>query len=306
VTDTGESLHKMSDNLAPMLPGCRRIPWNDLATLEEELRHEDVAALILEPVQGTTVRPLPAPYLHAAQTLCSRHGALLIADEVLTGVGRTGRFFACEHAGIAPDMLLLSKALSGGCVPVGALLVRAELHAKAYATTSAFVHGSTFGENDFGMAAALATLQVIDEEQLVERSARVGARLLEGLRALQSRYDMVVDVRGAGLLIGIELAAPQAWGLRLSGSVLQRRGLLGHLLAMQLLVHHRVLASTGARNNVLRLHPPLTVGDRDADRILTSIELVLQSSYRFPDGIGRFVLAEVLRQAARHSRAGTP
>src|SRR5436190_3278520 len=269
VTDTGESLRKMGAGLGPLLPGCDRIGWHDLDALETELARNDVAALIVEPIQGASVRSLSATYLHSALNRCHKHGAVLIADEILTGVGRTGAFLAFDHAGIAPDMVLLSKALSGGCVPIGALLVRSELHARAYDSMSAFVHGSTFGENDFGLAAALTTLQILDEEGLITNAARQGARLIDGLKGLAERYDMIAEVRGAGLLIGIELTAPRTWGMRISGAILQRRGLLGHLMMMQLLTKHRILASTGARNNVLRLHPPLTISEADVTHVLT-------------------------------------
>jgi len=299
VTDTGESLRKMGAGLGPLLPGCDRIAWNDLQPLAAELARNDVAALIVEPIQGATLRSLSAGYLRGAVDLCHRHGAVFIADEILSGVGRTGAFLACGHAGIVPDMVLLSKALSGGCVPVGALLVRSELHARAYDSMSAFVHGSTFGENDFGLAAALTILQLLDEEDLIGNAARQGARLLDGLKTLGERFDMIAEVRGSGLLVGVELTAPRSWGTRISGAMLQRRGLLGHLMMMQLLTKHRILASTGARNNVLRFHPPLTIADADITHVLTSFESILQDTYRFPDGIGRFLVAQALRLAAR-------
>lgn len=294
VTDTGESLKKMSLGFEPLLPGCFRLRREDVDQLEQELTRGDVAALILEPVQGATAKPLSSTYLKAARELCTRHGCVLIVDEVLTGLGRTGRFLACEHDGIVPDMLLLSKALSGGCVPVGALIVREDLHAQAYNHQGAFVHGSTFGENDFGMAAALATLDALDAGDLVANAHRQGQALTDGLRALQQRFEMIADVRGRGLLIGVEFSSPRAWGSRLTGAVLRRRGLLGHLMTLQLLIKHRVMASTGARNNVLRLHPPLTLSDADVQTILNAFAAVLEDTYRFPDGIGRFILSRVL------------
>ena len=294
VTDTGESLKKMSQGFGPLVPGCLRIRREDADQLAEELNRGDVAAVILEPVQGATVKPLSAEYLRKVRDLCTGHGTILIADEVLTGLGRTGRFLACEHSGIIPDMLLLSKALSGGCVPVGALMVRQELHAKAYSHMGSFVHGSTFGENDFGMAAALATLDVLDAENLIANARRQGQALVAGLLALQQRFEMIKDVRGEGLLIGVEFSSPRAWGSRLTGAVLRRRGLLGHLMTLQLLMKHRVLASTGARNNILRLHPPLTLSSADVQTILAAFESILHDTYRFPDGIGRFILSRVL------------
>ena len=294
VSDTGDSLKKMSQGFEPLLPGCTQIRRDDAEQLAQELGREDVAALVFEPVQGATAKPLSAQYLRTARDLCTRYGTVLIADEVLTGLGRTGRFLACEHSGIVPDMLLLSKALSGGCVPVGALMVREDLHAKAYSHQGAFVHGSTFGENDFGMAAALATLDALESGDLIANARQQGNALLEGLRGLQKRFEMIADVRGEGLLIGIEFSSPRAWGSRLTGAVLRRRGLLGHLMLLQLLIKHHVIASTAARNNVLRFHPPLTLSSADVATILTAFESVLEDTYRFPDGIGRFILSRVL------------
>jgi ornithine--oxo-acid transaminase len=193
------------DGFGPLLPGCDPVPFGDANALKKELERGDVAAFVVEPVQGKGVN-IPAPdYLRTAQELCRAAGALLCCDEVQTGLGRTGRFLALEHWGLDPDIVCLSKALSGGLVPIGAVLVsRAAFDRVFDGMERAVRHGSTFGGNDLAAAAALATLGVLDREGLVERSARMGELLLELTRPLVDRYDVVSDVRGLGLMWAIE------------------------------------------------------------------------------------------------------
>src|SRR3989440_2992192 len=158
----------------PLLPGCDPIAFGDLEALRRELEAGDVAAFVVEPVQGKGVNLPPQPYLTGAQELCRGAGALFVCDEVQTGVGRTGRFLALEHWGLQPDVICLAKALSGGFVPVGAVLVSRAAHAGVFdGMERAVRHGSTFGGNDLAAAAALATLRVLDREGLVERAARL-------------------------------------------------------------------------------------------------------------------------------------
>src|SRR5436190_7467634 len=163
------------DRFAPFLPGCEEVPFGDMAALEREVAQGDVAAFVFEPVIGHGVH-IPAPdWLPRAQELCRRHGTLLVADEVQTGLGRTGSFLAVEHWGVEPDLVTLSKALSGGYVPVGAVLASRDVFDSVFdSMRHAVAHGSTFGPNDLASAAGLATLSVLDDEALVERSARLG------------------------------------------------------------------------------------------------------------------------------------
>lgn len=290
VTDAGFARHEMG----PLLPGCDRVSCEDLGDLRRELAKGDVAALIIEPLQGLTVRTLSPAFLDGAQRLCRERGALLIVDEVFTGFGRTGSFFACEQLGIAPDLLVLSKAMGGGFIPIGALVLRTELHARLFGAGGSFVHGSTFEHNDYGLITALATLQVIEDEGLVARSARLGDRLIAGLQTLAGRFDVIADVRGLGLLVGVELRAPRALRLRLSGSLLEKRGFLGHLLMMRLLEKHHIIATAVSRNNLLRFTPPLTVTEEEIETLLVALEQVLTDVYRFPDGFSRFFLGRLL------------
>ena len=168
----------------PLLPDAPQIPFNDLAALEQALSSRQVAAFIVEPIQGKGVNMPTDEFLPGAAALCRKYGTLLIADEIQTGIGRTGKFLAVEHWNVEPDMVLLAKALSGGHVPVGALLTRKSIFDKIFNQMDrAVVHGSTFAKNDLAMAAGIATLEVIKAEKLVEQAAKRGAELRLALTA---------------------------------------------------------------------------------------------------------------------------
>src|SRR5271163_1226514 len=199
------------DGFGPLLPGCEPVGFGDLDALAQELARGDVAAFVVEPVQGKGVNLPPEGYLAGAQALCRGAGTLFICDEVQTGVGRTGRFLALEHSQLEPDMICLAKALSGGLVPIGAVLVSRGAFERVFdGMERAVRHGSTFGGNDLAAAAALATLRVLDREDLISHSERMGTLLLELTTPLIERYEAVSDVRGLGLMWGIEFAAPQS------------------------------------------------------------------------------------------------
>src|SRR6478736_3227287 len=176
----------------PLLPGCTPIPFNDLAALERALSSKQVAAFIVEPIQGKGVNLPTDEFLPGALALCRKYGTLLIADEIQTGIGRTGKFLAVEHWNVEPDMVLLAKALSGGHVPVGALLTRKSIFDKVFDSMErAVVHGSTFGGNDLAMAAGIATLDVLAAEKLVDKAAHLGDRLLRALAAMIPRHEFL-------------------------------------------------------------------------------------------------------------------
>src|SRR5437660_875904 len=230
-----------SARFQPLLPGFSRVPFNDLDALEAELRSEDVALFITEPIVGHGVR-LPEPgYLEGAQALCRRYGTLFCVDEVATGFGRTGRMFACDHWGLEPDVMAVSKALSGGFVPVGATLFSPRAFDAVFDSMEhALSHGSTFAPNDLGIVAGLATLHELETEGLVERSARMGELLLERTRPLVERYDVVRDVRGMGLFWAIEFGEP---GRSTTWRMLERLqpGIFSQLVVVPLFSDHRVL-----------------------------------------------------------------
>src|SRR5204862_63168 len=176
------------EGFGPLLPGCERVPCGDLGRLEAELRAKDVAAFIVEPIQGRMVTPPPPGYLKAAEELCRRYGTLFVIDEIQTGLGRTGKWFALEHWGLEPDFVLVGKALSGGYMPVAAMVTRREIHDKAVGTLErCYVHQSTYGRNRLSMAAGLAAMRIIERDRLVDRAVRMGTVLLDGLTELRQR-----------------------------------------------------------------------------------------------------------------------
>jgi predicted acetylornithine/succinylornithine family transaminase len=248
VTATGQE--KYQHGFEPLVPGFKHVPYNDLAAMKHAVDGR-TAAILVEVIQGEGGVNIPDDgYLPALRKLCDDSGALLILDEVQTGVGRTGRLWAYEHTGIEPDIMTLAKALANG-VPIGAMLTRASIASVLTAGT----HGSTFGGTPFVTSVALATLTAILEEKIPDRAARMGRHLMDGLRDVARRHPVVRDVRGRGLLIGVELT--QAVGPLVDAC--REAGLL--------------VLSAGEK--VLRLTPPLVVGEAECDRALEIIDRVL-------------------------------
>lgn len=283
------------DGFGPLLPGCEAIPFGDVDALERELEHGDVAAFVIEPVQGKGVNLPPDGYLAASQRLCRDAGALLVCDEVQTGIGRTGRFLALEHWGLEPDLICLSKALSGGLVPVGAVLVsRSAFDAVFDGMERAVRHGSTFGGNDLAAAAALATLRVLDEEGLVARAERLGSLLLELTSPLVERYEVVSDVRGLGLMWAIEFGAPEGGARRSIWNAAERAqpGIFSQLIVGPLFHEHRVLCQVaGHRMNVVKALPALVVEEDEIRRFAAALEDVVARAERVPTAFLRFSMS---------------
>ena len=266
------------EGFGPLLPGCERVPFGDLSRLEEELRAKDVAAFIVEPIQGRMVTLPPPGYLQAAQELCRRYGTLFVVDEIQTGLGRTGAWFALDHSGLEPDFVLVGKALSGGYMPVAAMVTTRAIHDKAVGTLDrCYVHQSTYGRNRLSMAAGLATLRIIERDGLVERAARMGKLLLDGLAELQQRYEMVKDVRGSGLMIGIELCAPSSRVARMNWKLIHMasEGLFPQLIVIPLHRDHGVIAMAAGKNDVIKFLPPLTLAEEEAQTFLGALDAVL-------------------------------
>ncbi len=290
----------------PFLPGCDPVPFGDADALARELAREDVAALILEPIQGKGVNLPPDGYLAAAQRLCREAGTLFVCDEVQTGLGRTGRFLALEHWELAPDMICLSKALSGGLVPIGGVLVsRAAFDRVFDGMERAVRHGSTFGTNDLAAAAALATLSVIDRDGLVARAERLGKLLLELTQPLVARHDVVRDVRGAGLMWAIELGPPPR---ATSRSLFQavdhlQPGLFAQLVTVPLFHEHRILCQVaGHRLNVIKALPSLLIEEADVRHFADALADVVAKAERMPAAMARFGV-QMARGTARAQRA---
>ena len=205
----------------PLLPGCTAVPFGDAGALAYELKKGKAAAFIVEPIQGEGgINLPPAGYLAQAAKLCRQHGALLIVDEIQTGFGRTGTMFACEQEGTVPDVLCLAKSLGGGVMPIGAFITTDEIWKKAYGgMEKALLHTSTFGGNAWAAAAGIAAIQVLTEENLPAAAKEKGDYFLERLRGLKERFPLVKDVRGRGLLIGLEFNQPGGLAARLSGGL---------------------------------------------------------------------------------------
>ncbi|MFI9256328.1 aspartate aminotransferase family protein [Streptomyces sioyaensis] len=271
------------DGFAPLLPDTA-IELGDLAALERELKRGDVAGFVVEPVQGKGVHPAPPGFLRAAQELLHRHKALLIADEVQTGLGRTGDFFAYQHEdGVEPDLVCVAKALSGGYVPVGATLGKDWIFKKVYSSMDrVLVHSASFGSNAQAMAAGLAVLAVMEDEQLVAHARLTGDLLRSRLAALIDRYELLHDVRGRGLMIGIEFGRPKSLSLRGRWRMLQaaRKGLFAQMVVVPLLQRHRILTQvSGDHLEVIKLIPPLIIGEREVDRFVEAFTAVMDDAH---------------------------
>jgi ornithine--oxo-acid transaminase len=287
------------DGFGPLLPGCDPVPWGDLPALERALARADVAAFVVEPVQGKGVNLPPHGYLAGAQALCRAAGALFVCDEVQTGLGRSGRFLALEHWDLQPDIVCVAKALSGGLVPIGAALVsRAAFDRVFDGMERAVRHGSTFGGNDLAAAAALATLRVLEREGLIARAERLGALLLELTTPLVERYEIVTDVRGLGLMWAIELGPPAGRGRRKLWDAVERRqpGLFSQLLTVPLFHEHRILCQVaGHHMNVIKALPALTIEEEEIRRFAAALEEVVAAAERYPAALARFGWQTALR-----------
>jgi ornithine--oxo-acid transaminase len=289
----------------PLLPGCTSIPFNDLAALERALSSKQVAAFIVEPIQGKGVNLPTDEFLPGALALCRKYGTLLIADEIQTGIGRTGKFLAVDHWNIEPDMVLLAKALSGGHVPIGALLTRKNIFDRIFNQMDrAVVHGSTFAKNDLAMAAGIATLDVIKAENLIEKAARRGAELQMALTRLVPGYELMKEVRGKGLMIGVEFGPPKSLRLRASWNVLEtaNKGLFCQLITVPLFKDHKILTQVaGHGSHTIKLLPPLVISEEDCNWIATSFDTVIAGSHKVPGAIwslGKTLVDNAVRKSA--------
>jgi putrescine aminotransferase len=254
----------------PLLPGCEHVPFGDLAALEAALRTKAFGAFFVEPIQGEggVIVP-PDGYLKSAERLCRQFGTLLVVDEIQTGLGRTGTLFACDRESVEPDVLCLAKGLGGGLLPIGACLARTEVWERVYGSReTSLLHTSTFGGGTRACAVALKTLEVLLRDRLTERAERIGNRLITRLQDIAERYPLIEEVRGRGLLIGIEFAAP-----RIGASfVREHAGAVAAALLWQ--EHHIVTINTLNNPNVMRIEPPLVFTEEQADRVADAIEAV--------------------------------
>ncbi|HOV78553.1 MAG TPA: aspartate aminotransferase family protein [Bacillota bacterium] len=263
----------------PLIPECIPIPFDSLDALENSLKDRDAAAFIVEPIQGEGGIIVPHDgYLKGARQICSKYGTLLILDEIQTGLGRTGKMFACEYEDVVPDIMCLAKSLGGGIMPIGAYITTDEIWKRAYGNMDrALLHTSTFGGNTWAAAAAIAALEAICEENLPELAQKRGDYLLNGLRNLKEKYPLLKEVRGRGLMVGIEFNQPEGLASKASFGLVNRLSeeYLGSLVAGELLNKHRIITAYTLNNpNVIRLEPPLNVSVDQIDALLLALEKI--------------------------------
>jgi putrescine aminotransferase len=248
----------------PMIPGFRHVYFGDIEMMRKTMEAcalvgEDVAAVILEPIQGEGgVNLPPEGYLKQVRELCDEFGALLIFDEVQTGMGRTGKMFCCEHDGVTPDILCLAKAFGGGVMPAGAVVATEEVFKSFF--PNPFIHTTTFGGNPLACAAAIATFNVLIEENLPARAAELGDYMLEGLRTVAADFPKkVMEVRGKGLLIGVEFHSDE----------------IGYETSKGLFDHGVLVAGTLINAKTIRVEPPLTITYDEADHVIAAFRKAL-------------------------------
>jgi acetylornithine/succinyldiaminopimelate/putrescine aminotransferase len=271
------------DGFGPLLP-ADEVPFGDIEALARELSGGKVAAFVVEPIQGKGVNLATADYWQAVQDLCRRQKTLFVMDEVQAGMGRSGKFFCHEHYGLEPDIITVSKALSGGYVPVGAMLSSAKVSDSVFSSMDrAVVHSSTFAQNQMAMVAGLATLQAFDDEDILDRVQRTGRSFTKALQPLVERYEFLHEVRGMGLMIGLVFGEPTTPGLRRRFKVIEaiRPALFSQMVVTPLFHRHRILTQVAADNlNVVKLLPPLIAGDDEVELFADALEDVLASAER--------------------------
>jgi ornithine--oxo-acid transaminase len=268
----------------PLLADTAVAPFGDLAALEKALATQRYAAFFVEPIQAEGgIRVPQQNYLEDAQALCKRYGSLLVADEVQTGMFRTGPFLASHHFGITPDIVVLAKALSGGLVPVSAVLMSDEIHRSVFSSFKrSIVHASTFSENSLSMRAGLATLDVLEEQRLGERATEIGIDLQEKLTSALYGYEMVKEVRGKGLLLGIEFTAPRRLALRAPFEAFAQihPAMFGQILVMRLFRSANILTQIcGNDFMVLKVAPPLVVTTAQVDEFVSAVHDVVDFAH---------------------------
>ncbi|MDD5411107.1 MAG: aspartate aminotransferase family protein [Methylobacter sp.] len=283
----GEEIFR--EGFGPLLPGCSAIPFNDLDALEKALSNKDVAAFVVEPIQGKGVNVPDDNYLPEVERLCKKYGTLFVADEVQTGLGRTGAFWAIDHWNVKPDMICMAKALSGGFVPVGAVAMTHKIMDTVFNRMDrAIVHGSTFSKNNMAMAAGLVTLHVMEDEKLVENSMKVGTDIINSLNAMSGKYEFLKEARGKGMMIAIEFQSPKSLKLKAAWAMLEaaNKGLFCQMITIPLFKEHHILTQVAGHGmNVVKLLPPLNLTQKDRDTIVGSFDKAIADTHQIPGSI---------------------
>src|SRR3954462_9302407 len=276
-----------TEGFGPLMQGFEtRIALDDIEAFERELAKRDVAAFVIEPVQGKGCKTPMTDFFVRAQELCRKHGTLLVCDEVQTGLGRTGKMFGFEHWNLEPDIITLAKTLSGGYVPCGAIVARRGIYQKTFSRMDrCVVHSTTFGRNNLAMACGLASLEVIETENLVANAAKMGALLMEKVDTLRAKHSFIKEVRGKGLIIAIEFQEPTEFKLKMAWKLLHKvdKVLFAQMVVSQLLSKHRILTQVaGHAMDVIKILPPLMIGEREVELFVNALDDVLTECRKFP------------------------
>ncbi len=278
----------MRKGMEPLMSTCTPIKPNDVRQLRRELKMGDVAAVFMEPVQGMTGEALDVNYMREAETLCEQYGSLLVVDEVQTGLGRTGKWFASTGNGVRPHMLTSSKALSGGQAPVGAVLIRDEVYERIYDKFgTGLVYFSTFAENNLAMAAALSTIEALEEIDAPAQAEEKGRMLREGLLALKDKYDVIERVEGLGLMVTVYFKDSSNPALMAQQKIMGAVDSSAFAAAVhtQLFVRSRIIAQLpGPGKNAVKVLPPVLVTEDDIQYFLDSFEDILADLYQANTG----------------------
>lgn len=267
-----------------LLNGTQEIPFGDLDAVEQQLRTRKYAAVFLEPIQGEAGIRVPRPeYLKSAQALCKRFGTLLVLDEVQTGFYRTGKFLAAHHYGVMPDMIVLAKAMSGGLVASGAVLMSDPIYDSVYGSLKrSLIHTSTFSENGLAMRVGLAVLDALEAEDAGSNSAALGAYMRARLREAIAGFEMVEEVRGEGLFTGVAFRPPRTLSLRIAYEAFSKvhPAMFGQVLVMRLFRDHGILTQVCGNNfGVLKLAPPLIASTHQIDQAVTAVSQVVRLAH---------------------------
>jgi len=262
------------EGFGPFVPGCETVTMGD------------VAAFIVELVQGKSCKFAKDDYYNRAQALCRQYGTLFICDEVQTGLGRTGKWFAFEHWNLEPDILTIAKALSGGYVPAAAIVTRRAIYQKTFSRMDrCIVHSTTFGRNNLACACGLAAMTVLEDEGLVDNAAKMGLYLEKQLTALQGKYDIIKEIRVKGLMCAIEFSEPRGLMPKMGWKLVHSldASMFPQLIVTPLLTKHRILTQVAANNaDIVKILPPLVVGEKEIDRFVQALDEVVADLGKFP------------------------
>ncbi|MBU5674798.1 aspartate aminotransferase family protein [Alkaliphilus sp. MSJ-5] len=277
--------NKYKKYFGPMVPLAVEVPYGDINELKLVLeKYDDIAAFIVEPIQGEggIIVP-PIGYLRKAKDICSQYGVLLIADEIQTGFGRTGYWFACEAEGVVPDIMCMAKSLGGGIIPIGAYIANEDVWKRGYGTMDrCLLHTSTFGGNTWASAAGISTIEFIAENNLENEALEKGNYIIGKLLRLKDKYPLLKEVRGRGLMIGLEF---DTMNIPLIDRVITNntRELVdeytGGIVASELINNYNIITAYTLNNpNVIRIEPPLTVTYEQLDKFASSLEEILMKN----------------------------